>query len=117
LLNDLTHRDCFLIGFSQGAMIAYDLGIFLKKTFAGCIMLSGRILLSRNLDNNFFIKTPLMIAHGDSDDIVNPAYFTEACKITESCGFIVEKHLMNSEGHTISSKTLKLVHNFLKKNM
>ena len=117
LLNDLTHRDCFLIGFSQGAMIAYELGNFIRKTFAGCVMLSGRILLSRSLDNNFFIKTPLMIVHGDTDDIVNPVYFTEACKITKSCGFIVEKHLMNGEGHTISSKTLKLVQNFLKKYM
>ena len=56
-------------------------------------------------------------SHYHIKNIVNPVYFTEACKITKSCGFIVEKHLMNGEGHTISSKTLKLVQYFLKKYM
>ena len=41
--NNLNTNDCFLIGFSQGAMIAYELGKLINKTFAGCVMLSGRI--------------------------------------------------------------------------
>jgi len=113
--NNLSHQDCFLIGFSQGAMIAFELGNFMRKTFAGCVMLSGRMLSSHSLDNNLFINTPLMIAHGDSDDLVNPKYFTEACQIAKSNGFTVEEHLMKGEGHTISSKTLQLVQNFIKK--
>ena len=115
LANNLTHQDCFIIGFSQGAMIAYELGNYMKSTFAGCSMLSGRILSSEQLDNNFFIKTPLLIIHGDKDEIVDPKYFTKACQIAKSKGFIVQEHLINEEGHTISQKTLKIVHNFIKK--
>ena len=116
LLNNLSHQDCFLIGFSQGAMIAYELGNFLRKTFAGCVMLSGRTLFPNKKDkNNFFINTPLLIAHGDQDDLVNPKYFTETCQVTKSYGFVVEEHLIMGEGHTISSKMLQLVQNFVKK--
>jgi len=115
LLNALSHQDCFLIGFSQGAMIAYELGIYLKQEFAGCIMLSGRILSPQRLDNNLFIKTPMLIIHGAKDDLVKPQYFKEACQSTKSNGFIVQGHLIEGEGHTISSKTIHLVQNFLKK--
>ena len=111
----LTHKDCFIIGFSQGAMIAYELGNYMKSTFAGCSMLSGRILSSDQLDNNFFIKTPLLIIHGDNDEIVDPKYFTKACQIAKSKGFIIQEHLIKNEGHTISQKTLEIVHNFIKK--
>jgi len=114
-INNLSHQDCFLIGFSQGAMIAYELGNFLGKTFAGCVMLSGRILSPQKLNNNLFIKTPLMIVHGDCDDIVIPQYFIEACQFTKSNGFIVEEHLIKGEGHIVSSKMLNLVQKFIKK--
>ena len=96
-------------------MIAYELGSFIKKTFSGCVMLSGRVLSPQNLGSNIFIKTPLLIIHGDRDDVVNPQFFKEACQITKSNGFIVEEYLMKGEGHTITSKTLQLVQNFLKK--
>ena len=114
-LNNLSYQDCFLIGFSQGAMIVFELGNFMKRTFAGCIMISGRILSTHSIDNNLFISTPLMILHGDSDDVVNPKYYKEACQITKSNGFNVEKYLINEEGHTISAKMLQLVEDFLKK--
>ena len=115
LLNKLSHQDCFLIGFSQGAMIAYELGIYLRQKFSGCAMLSGRILSPQRFENNFFIKTPLLIVHGDNDDLVNPKYFIEACQITKTIGFLVEKYLLKGEGHMISLKTLQIVQNFIKK--
>ena len=117
LEHSLSYKDCFLIGFSQGAMIAYELGKFLGEIFTGCVMLSGRILSLQKIDDNLFIKTPLMIVHGDCDDLVVPKYSIEAYQIAKSSGFTVEKHLMKGEGHTISTKTLQLVQNFIKKYM
>ena len=32
-------------------------------------------------------------------------------------GFLFESHLMKGEGHTISSETLELTQNFIKKNV
>jgi phospholipase/carboxylesterase len=114
-VNSLSYQDCFLIGFSQGAMIAYELGNYINKKFAGCVMLSGRILLPKNPANIIFVKTPLLIVHGDNDDIVPSKYYTEACEIAKINKFTFENHLLNNEGHTISSKTLQLVQKFIKK--
>ena len=117
LSNKLLYEDCFLIGFSQGAMIAYELGIFLKKKLAGCVMLSGRILSNYNENDNLFTKTPLLIIHGSDDDIVYPKHFTESCRIAKSNGFCLEKYLVDNERHNISEKMLQLVQNFLIKYM
>ena len=58
-----------------------------------------------------------MIIHGDSDVVMEPKYFFEACKILQNQGFLFESHLMKGEGHTISSVTLKFTLNFIQKNL
>ena len=56
----LTHKDCFIIGFSQGAMMAFEFGKYINNTFAGCVLLSGRILSFENNEKENFVKTPMM---------------------------------------------------------
>tara|TARA_Y100000590_G_scaffold470216_1_gene662821 strand:+ start:1505 stop:2173 length:669 start_codon:yes stop_codon:yes gene_type:complete len=116
-IHSVNLQDCFIIGFSQGAMIAYELGLYIKKKLAGCIMISGRVLSDKSIEKNTFTKTPLMILHGDKDDIITPNYFVEATKIAKSNGFEVEDHLIVGEGHAISQNMLKLIQNFVEKNV
>ena len=116
-LYSLHHQDCFLIGFSQGAMMAFEFGKYIDKIIAGCVLLSGRILPSENYEIKYFLKTPIMIVHGELDNVLESKYFFEACGILENQGFLFEKHLMKGEGHTISSKTLNLTQYFIKKNL
>ena len=113
----LTYKDCFIVGFSQGAMMAFEFGKYIDKIFAGCVLLSGRILPSENYAIKYFLKTPIMIVHGELDNVLESKYFFEACGILENQGFLFEKHLMEGEGHTISSKTLNLTQYFIKKNL
>ena len=117
LKHQLTYKDCFIIGFSQGAIMAFELGKYINQIFAGCVLLSGRILPSENHNKSPFIKTPIMIAHGDQDSVINPKYFDEACNILNKEGFLFESSLLKGEPHTISSEMLYLVQNFLKKNV
>ena len=117
LKHQLTYKDCFIIGFSQGAMMAFELGKYINKIFAGCVLLSGRILPSENHNKSPFIKTPIMIAHGDQDSVIHPKYFDEACNILNKEGFLFESSLLKGEPHTISSEMLHLVQDFLKKNV
>ena len=98
-------------------MIAYELGNHINKTLAGCILLSGRILSSRELAKQTFVKTPLLIVHGDQDDVVPSKHYTEACEFAKLNKFSFESYLIGGEGHTISLKTLKLVQKFIKKYM
>ena len=113
----LTYKDCFIIGFSQGAMMSFELGKYINQIFAGCVLLSGRILPSENHNKSPFIKTPMMITHGDQDTVLEPKYFDEACNILSNEGFIFESSLIKGEAHTISLKMLQLVQNFIKKNV
>ena len=77
----LALKDCFIIGFSQGAMMAFEFGKYVNDTFAGCVLLSGRILPSEDHEKKYFIKTPVLIVHGDQDTVLEPKYFDEANKI------------------------------------
>ena len=113
----LTDKDCFIIGFSQGAMMAFEFGKYVNNTFAGCVLLSGRIMPTKKYKKIPFIKTPIIIIHGDQDSVLDPKYFKEACNILKNNDFIFESHLIKGEAHTISPKMLHIVKNFIKKNL
>ena len=113
----LTSKDCFIIGFSQGAMMTFEFGRYIDNYFAGCVLLAGRILPSENHETKSFIKTPIMIIHGDKDSVMEPKYFFEACKILQNQGFLFESHLIKEERHTISPVILKLTQDFIQKNI
>ena len=113
----LNYKDCFIVGFSQGAMMVYEFGKYVDNIFAGCVLLSGRILPSEDHKKKCFIKTPILIVHGDQDTVLDPKYFEEANKILKNQGFLFDSYLMKNEGHIISAETLKLTKNFIKKHM
>ena len=115
--NNLNFEDCFIIGFSQGAMIAYEFGKYLDKKLAGCCLLSGRILPSNDHKRENFKKTPILLIHGDQDNILEPKYYFEALKILKNEGYLFEKYLLEGEGHTISFRMIQLIKNFIKKTM
>tara|TARA_Y100000590_G_scaffold419491_1_gene521273 strand:- start:629 stop:1309 length:681 start_codon:yes stop_codon:yes gene_type:complete len=114
---DLTFKDCFILGFSQGAMMTFEAGKYIDKTLGGCILLSGRILPSENHKNKLFSKTPLLIIHGDQDTVLKPEYFYEACEILKNHGYLYDSHLMKYLDHSISPKIIQLIKNFIKKNV
>ena len=58
-----------------------------------------------------------MIIHGDKDNVMEPKYFFEACKILQNQGFLFESHLIKGERHTISPAILKFTQDFIKKNI
>jgi len=113
----LTLKDCFIIGFSQGAMMAFEFGKYVNNALAGCVLLSGRILPSEDHEKRYFIETPVLIVHGDQDTVLEPKYFEEACKILKNHGFLFDSYLLKNEVHTVSLETLKLTKNFIKKHM
>ena len=113
----LTLQDCFIIGFSQGAMMAFEFGKYVDKNFLGCALISGRILPADNHEKKEFSKTPIIIIHGDQDAVLEPKYFDEACLILKNQGYIYEDHLLENEAHTISHNATQLIKNFIKKNL
>ena len=113
----LSFQDCFIIGFSQGAMMTFETGKFINKNLAGCALLSGRILPSIEYKKEQFINTPIILIHGDEDTVLEPKYFYEAKDILQNQGYSYESYLLEGEEHTISKKTIHLVKEFIKKNI
>ena len=111
-----------LIGFSQGAMMSLQTLLISPKKFAAIIAFSGG-LSSENLQmsENFFedgkhknCKTPILLVHGEQDDVVP----FSSLKITEdllsNIGFNVEKLSRPGLGHGIDPDGISAGMNFLK---
>ena len=114
---ELKYSDCFVLGFSQGGILAFEFGKYLSEKLAGCIILSGRILSKDKMYNNKFLKTPVLVIHGDQDQVIGPENFQSTCLYLGKQGFSFTKNLIKDEGHSISPKILNLIIDFIKKNV
>ena len=116
----LSFSDCFVMGFSQGGIMTFELGNYLKVKFAGLAIISGRIMEKRDendIINSNFLHTPLFISHGDKDDVLPIKNFYKSCNFLKKNKFNFEDHLLIGDNHTISPKVIALLHKFIKKNL
>ena len=106
-------KNIFLLGFSQGSMMSIEVSLNFKESLAGLISLSGRVFteyfeyISKN-------KFPILVVHGDNDEIIPKNRYYETCEILEKLNFKVEKHLINNMGHTISPEVIEIIKIFLR---
>ena len=54
---DLEMTDCFVMGFSQGGMMAFELGQILQNQLAGLAIISSRIISKEHKPNNCLLYT------------------------------------------------------------
>jgi len=113
----LKFSDCFVVGFSQGGMMTFELGNYSEEQLGGLAILSGRIMTNEPPTNLKFLKTPLFISHGDNDDVLNIDNFYSSCNYLKENNFHFEKHLLEGDSHTISPKAINLLQKFKKKNL
>lgn len=113
----LSYSDCFIIGFSQGGIMTFELGNHLKSQFAGLAIISGRILESDKIVNSFFLNTPFFISHGNVDDVLSVKNFYSSLEVLKKNKFNYEDHLIEGDSHTISPKAIDLLQKFIKKNL
>lgn len=110
----------FLMGFSQGAIMAYDIALTNPKKIDAAIVLSGKLLeetKNTKLDLNNISKLKFFIAHGYSDNIID---IKEAEKAHEFMKLknIKEVTYKNYEmPHSISGNELNDIKKWLVKNI
>ena len=114
---NLELSDCIVIGFSQGGMMTFELGNYLKNKLGAIAILSGRIMNEQPMTNLNFIKTPFFISHGDKDDVLSINNFYNAVKYLKNNNFSFESHVLEGDTHIISPKTINLLQKFIKKNL
>ncbi|WP_428672552.1 alpha/beta hydrolase [Roseibium sp.] len=103
-----------LVGFSQGAMMAFQCGLRRKSPPAALIGYSGLLPGSDRL-GTVNTQSPVLIVHGTDDDVV-PCYQSEiACKALENAGADTTLHQLSGLGHSIDERGMVLGGRFLEK--
>lgn len=102
-----------IFGFSQGTMMALHVGPRRDVAFAGIIGFSGRLLEPELLKAEMKSNSPILLVHGDSDDMVPPAALPEAADALAKSGFEVYTHISKNTGHGIAPDGLNMALQFI----
>lgn len=115
--HNVAPKNCILLGFSQGSMMALHVSVRRKERFAGVVAFSGRLLAPENLAEEVVSKPPVILIHGDQDDVVPPQHLQEAGDALVAAGFDVYAHVMEGTAHGISQDGLTSANHFLMQNL
>jgi phospholipase/carboxylesterase len=99
--HSLTHSDLILIGFSQGTMMALHIAPRFNEQCKAVIGFSGALISPKTLANEYKTKPPILLIHGDGDEIVPPEALEQAKNVLETLNFNTEEHLIAGLGHGI----------------
>ncbi|TCP63344.1 phospholipase/carboxylesterase [Rhodovulum bhavnagarense] len=110
-------RNTILFGFSQGTMMALHVGPRRSPAYAGLVGFSGRLLMPELLADEAVEKPPVLLVHGDADDVVPVAALPEAGDALEEAGFDVYAHVMNGTGHGIAPDGLSVALAFMQERL
>jgi phospholipase/carboxylesterase len=84
-----------IAGFSQGAALALFTGTRFSERLAGIVGLSGYLPLTARLEAEAAVanrRTPIFLAHGTRDPVVNFRFGEDSRAALEAAGFPVEWH-------------------------
>ncbi|ABD54882.1 alpha/beta hydrolase [Jannaschia sp. CCS1] len=104
-----------LVGFSQGTMISLHVAPRREEAFAGVVGFSGRLIEPEALIDDVVVRPPVLLIHGDADDVVPPQSLPEAAEGLEAAGWEeVYAHVMKGTAHGIAPDGLSVALAFLR---
>ena len=106
-----------LSGFSQGCMMAINLGLTSDEEYNCIVGFSGKIINNKNLSNRITSKTNTLLIHGDSDQIVPSTNLLNAKDFFLRHKINIETKMINNCEHNIPVEASSLALNFIKKNL
>lgn len=110
----LTAKDLILLGFSQGAMTALHVAPRRGTPIAGVVAISGRLIAPERLTLDALSKPPVLLMHGDRDDVVDFGEMAIAGTALVAAGFDTYGHVMKGSGHGIAPDGLQVALAFMK---
>ena len=106
-----------LSGFSQGCMLAINIGLIENEPFSCVVGFSGKIINKENLESRIISKTKFLLLHGDMDQVVSPSNLLEAKDFLERNKIEVEINMLQNCDHHISSEASSIALKYIKKNL
>lgn len=112
---DLLPEQVILFGFSQGTMMALHVAPRREDPIAGIVAFSGRLLEPELLLDEVQSKMPVLLVHGDADDVVPIDSLPKAAEGLQNAGFKdVFAHVMKGTGHGIAQDGLQVALAFMR---
>lgn len=106
-----------LFGFSQGCMMSLHIAPRRSDAIAGVVGISGRLLVPERLAEETVSKPPVLLVHGDADEVVPFASMGEAGQTLQDNGFTVYGHVMQGTGHGIAPDGLSVALTFMRERL
>lgn len=113
----ITPSQLVLFGFSQGTMMSLHVAPRRAEPVAGVVGFSGRLLSPERLASEAVSKPPVLLVHGDADDIVPPASMSEAGDALTRAGFETYAHVMRGTAHGIAPDGLSVALSFMREKL
>jgi len=113
--DDLLPEQIMVLGFSQGTMMALHVVPRREDAVAGIVAFSGRLLEPDSLADEVQCKPPVLLIHGDQDDVVPPQALPQAAESLQNAGWKeVYAHIMKGTGHGIAPDGLQVALAFMR---
>lgn len=106
-----------VVGFSQGTMMALQVGLRRRKAFAGIVGFSGRLLDANRLAGEIVAKPPVLLVHGDQDPMVPVESLKEAADALVRAGVETYAHVSKGVAHAIAPDGLGLALQFIREKL
>ncbi len=109
----LDDRALALVGFSQGTMAALHVALRRDEACAAVLGYSGALMGAEQLAEEIKSRPPVLLVHGQADEIVPVQAMSQARAVLEALGVPVEAHERPGLGHGIDEFGLEAGARFL----
>jgi len=113
----LTEDRLALVGFSQGTMMALHVGPRRAKPIAGILGYSGMLADPDALAAEVVTKPPVLLVHGDADEVLPVSALYQAQTRLEALGFQTGTYVSPGLGHSVDDLGLQLGARFLAEHL
>jgi phospholipase/carboxylesterase len=112
---DVLPEQVVLFGFSQGTMMALHVAPRREDPVAGIVAFSGRLLNPEVLKDEVVSRPPILLVHGDQDDVVPPQSLPQAAEALQEAGWKeIFAHVMKGTAHGIAPDGLSVALAFMR---
>ncbi|MGX9855677.1 alpha/beta hydrolase [Limimaricola variabilis] len=115
---DLLPEQVMVVGFSQGTMMALHVLPRREDPIAGLVAFSGRLLEPELLADEVQNRLPILLVHGDMDEVVPPQSLPEAAQALQEAGWTdLYAHVMKGTAHGIAPDGLEVALAFMSERL
>ncbi|WP_341213912.1 alpha/beta fold hydrolase [uncultured Limimaricola sp.] len=115
---DLLPEQVMVVGFSQGTMMALHVLPRREDAIAGLVAFSGRLLEPELLADEVQNRLPILLVHGDMDEVVPPQSLPEAAQALQEAGWTdLYAHVMKGTAHGIAPDGLEVALAFMRERL